>query len=240
MITVKNLRHRYGARVVVRIDEMEIERGEIVAIVGPSGAGKSTLMRLLALLESPTEGAIEIDIAGQAIIPTSLSIEARRQIVMVFQRPSLLSRSVYDNVAYALRVRGGRDVREKVLHILKQVDMIDLINAKPRQLSGGEMQRVAIARALVLNPSLLVLDEPTANLDPANIRLLERLFIEHNQEHGTTILIVTHNIFQAKRMAQRVGLMIGSELVELSDVDTFFNNPADSRTNAFVSGEFVY
>jgi tungstate transport system ATP-binding protein len=240
VITVKNLRHRYGERVVVNIDALEITRGEIAAIVGPSGAGKSTLMRLLALLEPPTEGSIQININGGQVSSDTVSIEERRQMVMVFQRPSLLSRSVYDNVAYSLRIRGNGNIHEKVMQVLQRVDMQSLANVKPRQLSGGELQRVAIARALVLNPALLVLDEPTANLDPANIRLLEELFTEQNEQHGTTILIVTHNIFQARRLARRVGLMIGGELVEISDVDTFFNHPQDARTSAFVSGDFVY
>jgi tungstate transport system ATP-binding protein len=159
---------------------------------------------------------------------------------MVFQRPSLLSRTVYDNVAFPLRLRGSNDHQDKIKQALERVDMLPLVDAKPHQLSGGELQRVALARVLVLNPAVMVLDEPSANLDPANIRIIETLIKEQNALHGTTILVVTHNIFQAKRLAHRVGLMMGGELVELCDVDTFFNSSADPRTRAFVSGDFIY
>lgn len=240
MIRVQNLQHRYENRLIVSVDALDVSQGEIVAIVGPSGAGKSTLMRLLALLERPTEGAVEVTINGRRLTLDTLSIAERRELVMVFQRPSLLSRSVYDNIAYPLRIRGSNHNHQKIMQALEKVDMRSLAHARPQQLSGGEFQRVAIARALVLNPAILVLDEPTANLDPANIRILESLIREQNEQHGTTILTVTHNIFQAKRLAHRVGLIINGELVEMSDVETFFNAPVDARTRAFVTGDFVY
>jgi tungstate transport system ATP-binding protein len=169
-----------------------------------------------------------------------VTIDQRRRMVMVFQRPSLLSRSVYDNVAYPLRLRGNRDGHKRITRALERVSMLPLADSTPQQLSGGELQRVALARALVLNPRLMVLDEPTANLDPTNIRIIEGLIREQNAEQGTTILIVTHNIFQAKRLAHRVGLMIGGQLVELTTTETFFNNPTDDRTHAFVSGDLIY
>ena len=239
-VTVRQLKHTYSERTVVDIDDLFVAPGEIVAIVGPSGAGKSTLMRLIALLERPTTGTAEVRLNGASVTYDSVSIDERRKMVMVFQRPSLLSRSVYDNVAYPLRLRGNRNGHKLITHALERVSMLPLADSNPGQLSGGELQRVALARALVLNPALMVLDEPTANLDPANIRIIEGLIREQNAEHGTTMLIVTHNIFQAKRLAHRVGLMIGGKLIEITDTETFFNNPTDPRTRDFVAGDLIY
>ena len=239
-VGVKHIRHAYAGRTVINIDALEINAGEIVAIVGPSGAGKSTLMRLIALLEKPTQGVVEIAVNGQAVHYDTATIAARRQVMMVFQRPSLLNRSVYDNVAYPLRIRRENQLDERVKNMLERVDMLPHLKARPHELSGGELQRIALARALILDPKLLILDEPTANLDPANIRLLETLIRQQNEDYKTTILMVTHNIFQAKRLAQRVGLMINGELVELCAVDKFFNQPTDQRTRDFVAGDTIY
>jgi tungstate transport system ATP-binding protein len=159
---------------------------------------------------------------------------------MVFQRPVLLSRSVRANVAYGLRLRGERDGRARIDAALERVGLSALADAQPRTLSGGEMQRVALARALVLEPRALLLDEPTANLDPANVRLIEHLVREQHDMFGTTIILVTHNIFQARRLATRVGLMLDGELIEVAPADDFFNTPQDPRTISFLSGDFVY
>ena len=158
---------------------------------------------------------------------------------MVFQRPFLMSRTVFDNVAYGLRIRGDSNP-EAVWEALERVSLTKLAKAPANTLSGGEMQRVAVARALVIEPQVLLLDEPTANLDPYNARIIENLISEQNQQFHTTIVLVTHNIFQARRLATRVGLMLNGELVEIAPKDTFFESPADPRTKAFLSGDLVY
>jgi tungstate transport system ATP-binding protein len=124
--------------------------------------------------------------------------------------------------------------------VLKRVALFDLANASIRTLSGGEAQRVALARALVLEPRVLLLNEPTANLDPSSVYLIEELIREQNSQHDTTLVLVTHNIFQARRLASRVGLLWQGELVEVAPVGEFFNAPCDPRTKAFLSGTLVY
>jgi tungstate transport system ATP-binding protein len=118
--------------------------------------------------------------------------------------------------------------------------LLDLAHQRARTLSGGEAQRVALARAIVLRPDVLLLDEPTANLDPYNVGLIEEIIQRRNREQGTTLVLVTHNVFQAKRLAHRVALMLEGSIVEVTDVETFFESPEDPRTAAFVRGEMVY
>jgi tungstate transport system ATP-binding protein len=230
----------YGPRTVLNIPELTIEQGEIFGLVGPSGAGKSTLLRLLALLESPTAGTVSLNLNGHTVTRSTVSIDQRRQLAMVFQRPALLSRSVRANVAYGLRLRGNRDGRERIDEALERVSLTPLAEAHPRTLSGGELQRVAVARTLVLEPSVLLLDEPTANLDPANVRIIEELVRQQHQRYGITIILVTHNIFQARRLATRVAFLLEGQLIEVAPTDQFFDAPTDPRTAAFISGELVY
>jgi tungstate transport system ATP-binding protein len=229
----------YGQREVLHIDELAILQGEIFGVVGPSGAGKSTLLRLLDFLEPPTRGQIRFGAyvtGNNGLAPLSV----RRRLAMVFQRPVLLNTTVADNVAYGLRLRRDERIAQRVQAALEQVALSHLAAAPARTLSGGEMQRVALARAIVIEPEVLLLDEPTANLDPYNVGLIERIVAELNRERGTTIVLVTHNVFQARRLAQRAGLLLDGRLVEVSAASQFFTAPGDQRTAAFVRGEMVY
>jgi tungstate transport system ATP-binding protein len=229
----------YNGRKVLQVEQLDVYQNEILALVGPSGAGKSTLLRLLNFLEPPTEGALHfLDIA---VGPNgSVSLGVRRQVTTVFQRPLLLNRSVWANVAYGLRVRGREKASGRIEEALRQVGLIHLKRQRARTLSGGEAQRVALARAIVLEPQVLLLDEPTANLDPYNVKVIEESVAELNQERGTTMVLVTHNVFQARRLANRVALLLEGRLIEVADVTTFFESPRDPRTAAFVHGEMVY
>ncbi len=231
------LRKSYDSRVVVDLEGLEVHAGEVLALVGPSGAGKSTLLRLLNFLEPPTAGTIVY--RGRSFGDQRVPISVRREITTVFQRPALLRGSVRRNVAYGLGLRGRRDDR-RVAQMLVQVGLDGLASAKAQRLSGGEMQRVALARALVIQPTVLLLDEPTANLDPANVATIEDIVRRQNREAGTTVVLVTHNVFQARRLATRVGLMLSGRLVEIQPAPQFFDSPADPRTAAFVHGEMVY
>jgi len=229
----------YDGRRVLQVEHLDVYRGEILALVGPSGAGKSTLLRMLNFLEPPSSGSIAFfDTLLEAGQPVPM--ELRRRVTMVFQRPILLNRNVWANVGYGLQLRGQRDSRELIRSNLQRVGMLEMARQQGRTLSGGELQRVALARAMVLQPDVLLLDEPTANLDPYNVGLIEDIMRGLNGEKGTTIVLVTHNVFQARRMAQRVGLLLDGQLVEVADVEKFFQSPRDPRTGAFARGEMVY
>ena len=229
----------YKTRKVLEVERLCIQQGEILALVGPSGAGKSTLLRLLNFLEPPTQGQIHFhDCVFSA--EKEMPLDLRREVTMVFQRPMLLNRSIYANVRFGLELRGIRDCKDRVQAALAEVGLEKLAHQKAQCLSGGEAQRVALARAIVMQPEVLLLDEPTANLDPYNVGLIEKIVLHLNQLHHTTLVLVTHNVFQAKRLAQRVTFLLDGKVIEVSDADTFFNQPQDPRTSAFVRGDMVY
>lgn len=236
MYQLENIEHRYGTRVVLKLEKLSVQRGEVLALVGPSGAGKSTLLRLLNFLETPTAGKIVFD--GNALTAEA-PLNFARRVTTVFQRPILLNRSVQANIAFGLQLRGQRD-EARVQAVLQQVGLQAFANAPARKLSGGEQQRAALARALVLQPDVLLLDEPTANLDPYNVNLIEQIVREQNQTQGTTVVLVTHNLFQAKRLAHRTGLLLNGQLIENAPTEDFFATPQSARTAAFVRGEMVW
>ncbi len=236
---LRGVNKAYNGRCVLHVGNLDIRRGEIFALVGPSGAGKSTLLRLLNFLEPPTSGTLrflDAEFSPNCLMP----LELRRRVTTVFQRPILLNRSVWDNVNYGLRLRGRRNGTKLVDSTLEQVGLQALASQRARTLSGGEAQRVALARAMVLKPDVLLLDEPTANLDPYNVGLIEDIARTLNQKQGTTLVLVTHNVFQARRLAHRVALVLEGQIVEVADVDTFFESPQNPRTGAFIRGEMVY
>jgi tungstate transport system ATP-binding protein len=236
---LRNVTKSYADRQVLAVEHLDIYPNEIFALVGPSGAGKSTLLRLLDFLEPQTEGLIRfLDREFGQGSPAPMSV--RRQVTTVFQRPVLLNRTIAANIAYGLRLRGVRDTSGLVRSALQRVGLQALARQQARTLSGGEAQRVALARAIILQPRVLLLDEPTANLDPYNVGLIEDIVRGLNGASGTAVVLVTHNVFQARRLADRVGLLLEGRLIEVADVDQFFGAPEDPRTGAFVRGELVY
>ena len=232
-----DLQQTYHGRRVLDVDRLSIGRGEALALVGPSGAGKSTLLRMLNFLERPSGGTLAFD--GQPA-PDGLPLTQRRRVTAVFQRPALLRRSVAANVGYGLRLRGQKLPPEETAAWLDRLGLAHLARQSALKLSAGEAQRVALARALVLRPDVLLLDEPTANLDPYNVGLIEQIVAKLNRERGATIILVTHNIHQARRLAHRVAFMLDGKIIEIADNHTFFAAPSDPRTAAFVRGEMVY
>jgi tungstate transport system ATP-binding protein len=240
VLTVDNVSKQYGPREVLRVERLSFAAGRIHGVMGPSGAGKSTLLRLLNLLERPTAGRILY--RGRDVYAYRPQLELQRRMAMVFQKPVLFDGTVYENVAYGLRVRGARgpEAAGKVDDALRRVGLEPLRRARALTLSGGEAQRVAMARALVLEPDVLLLDEPTSNLDPNNVALLEGLIRGASGGNGTAVILVTHNVFQAQRLADRVIFLYEGRVVEEGPAAQVFEAPGDERTRAFIRGEMVY
>jgi tungstate transport system ATP-binding protein len=233
------VQQRYNGRNVLNVGKMAIERGEILALVGPSGAGKSTLLRLLNFLEAPTGGRLTFD--GELVSDAQpLPLATRRRVTTVFQRPVLLKRSVAANLQYGMGLHGKKLSPELQTAWLEKLGLQKLARQLAVKLSAGEAQRVALARALLVQPDVLLLDEPTANLDPYNVGLIETIVREENVRRGMTVILVTHNIFQARRLAHRTGLLLNGELIEVGETKAFFTAPKREETNAFVRGELVY
>jgi tungstate transport system ATP-binding protein len=195
------------------------------------------MLRILNFLETPLDGRIVFN--G---INNSYKIDARRRMSMLFQTPAIFNTSVFGNVAYGLQVRGmdKKAIKEKVMNALNIVGLDGKEHQKARTLSGGEAQRMAFARAIVYDPDILLLDEPTANLDPANVAKIEEIIKRIRSERGTTIVIATHNIHQVKRIADRVGILLNGELIEVNSKDAIFTAPKDARSAAFLKGEMIY
>lgn len=238
----EGLQKRYGRRCVVQLERLDIRGGEILAILGPSGAGKSTLLKLLSFLEYPSAGKMYY--TGRSMIAADVPLQIRREVTLVMQASQLLKRSVAANIEYGLRLRGisPRDpaVSHYVERVVQRLGLSELLEQPADTLSGGEKQRVALARALVLKPRVLLLDEPTSNLDPYHIQLIESMVAESHIAEGMTIVIVTHNIFQAKRLADRVALMIDGKLIEIGEKTPFFERPQHPDTARFLAGEMLY
>jgi len=241
-ISLEGVSRRYKDVDAVRDVSLSVNEGEVFGVLGPSGAGKSTLLRLMDLLESPDRGSVSVN--GKQMDASSIgAYETRKTFGMVLQRPMVLNRSVWNNLCYPLRLRGWEEdrIEEKVGSELHKLGLHDRRGKNARTLSGGETQRLCFSRATIHNPQILLLDEFAANLDPANVVLLEGQvagFIE--EDASRTVVIVTHNMFQAKRMCDRIALMWNGEIIETADKDKFFSSPDDPRTSAFVKGELVY
>jgi tungstate transport system ATP-binding protein len=228
----------YGGRPVLDIARLEVVAGEALCLVGPTGAGKSTLLRLLASLERPAAGTVSF--GSYRLDGPGLPLAVRRRITLMFQRPLLLTGTVRANVEYGLRLRGRRGRSQLAGAVLERLGLGGLASRSARSLSGGETQLVALARALVLEPDVLLLDEPTAHLDPARVALAEDAVRELHQSRGSLVVWATHNLFQARRVARRVAYLLDGRLIEVADTETFFTAPQDPRTTAFVRGEMVY
>lgn len=220
------------------IDRLDIVESEVLCLLGPTGSGKTTLLRLLTSLEQATSGQITL---RSKIVPLSgLSLSEQRRVGYVPQRPHLLNDTVRANVEYGLSLRRGAGDHVKTNGALETLGLARLADQPGRTLSGGQTQLVALARALVYEPDILLLDEPTSSLDPAHVALVERVVGDYHRSHNATIVWTTHNLFQARRVAQRIAFLLSGELIELSPVESFFASPADARTAAFVRGEMVY
>ena len=215
-----------------RIDNIDLDLapGSLTVVMGPNGAGKSLLLRLLHGLIEPTAG--EVFWGGQP-----LHVGLRRRQAMVFQRPVLLRRSVAANLRFALKLRGISS-EARVLAVLEEVGLSDRAAQPARRLSAGEQQRLALARALALEPQVLFLDEPTANLDPFSMAAIEAI-VARSRERGTKIILVTHDVGQARRLADDVIFLNRGRLIEHSPADRFFERPESTQARDYLAGRLV-
>jgi len=234
------LHQRYGEREVLENINAEVDRSEVFALIGPTGAGKTTLLRLIDLLETPTSGKIYFD--GVDVTEYGkVRLEARRRMAFVLQKPAVFNASIYDNIAYGLRWRGKKrsDIKEKVNNILEIVGLSTDKSRNARTLSGGEVQRVAIARAIAIEPEVLLLDEPTANLDPISISEIEELISRVMLEYDTTIIMATHDMAQGQRLAKRIGVLIDGKILQTGEPREVFNSPQNREIAEFVGVENI-
>ncbi|MXV63370.1 ATP-binding cassette domain-containing protein [Natronorubrum sp. JWXQ-INN-674] len=249
-----DVHHGYGTETVFEGVSLSVSPGEVVAIIGPSGVGKSTLLRLLALFDAPNRGSIEYENQAVWDVSEQRRLEYRRRIGMVFQEASLFDASVRRNAEYGLRVR--RSWTDRLRHELSSlvgktngtgdaIDALETVGLREQadqdasSLSGGEAQRVAFARALAYEPDILLLDEPTSDLDPRNTAVIEDAILEARRR-GIGVVIATHDMHQAERIADRVAVLLGNDIIEVGNTETVFENPTDERTRKFIEGELIY
>ena len=224
-----------GVPVIKRLS-MKVRDGQVLSIIGPNGAGKTTLLRMMALLDKPTEG--EIYYNGKKVDDSSVNA-IRGKVTMVFQRTVNFNKTVYKNVAYGpeLKKMSESKIKRRVMQALGLVGMKKFADRRAKKLSGGEQQRLAIARALVLEPELLLLDEPTANLDPKNTLGIERII---NEIKGrTTVVIATNNPYQAGRLSDRIVCLLDGRLIGEGTTKEIIDRPRDARIKKFVRGELI-
>ena len=236
MIKIENLHKRFGKLEVLNGIDINVEKGEIIAIIGPSGSGKSTFLRCINRLEEPSEGKIFID--GENILSKETNInKIREKVGMVFQHFNLFPhKNVIKNITLApIKIKNySLELAEKKADkLLSKVGLLDKKYAFPNQLSGGQKQRIAIARALAMEPEVMLFDEPTSALDPEMIKEVLDVMIELARE-GMTMLIVTHEIGFAKNVATRILFMNDGKILEDEKPEEFFNNPKHSRTKEFL------
>ncbi|MQY81071.1 MAG: ATP-binding cassette domain-containing protein [Dehalococcoidia bacterium] len=240
LIETVNLCQRYGERDILKNVNLRIDRGEVFALIGPTGAGKTTLLRLIDLIDEPASGKIFFD-GVDAAAPAAVRLGMRRCMAFVLQKPVVFNVSVHDNIACALRWRGvrGSKLKEKVNHITDVVGLSDYGNRNARQLSGGEVQRVAIARAMAIEPEVLLLDEPMANLDPLSAARIEELISSIIRRYATTIIMATHDLSQGQRLADRMAVMMGGELLQTGSSKDVFTSPRNREVAEFVGVENI-
>lgn len=246
-IEAKNVDFYYGSFHALKNINMNIEENEVVAFIGPSGCGKSTFLRLFNRMNdlipgSRLEGEIKID--GRNIYDRSVNVdELRKNVGMVFQRPNPFPKSIYENVAYGLRVNGVKDetfIAERVEKSLKGAALWDEVKDKLKKsayaLSGGQQQRLCIARAMAVAPSVLLMDEPASALDPISTAKVEELIHEIKKDY--TIVIVTHNMQQATRVSDKTAFFYLGQLIEFDKTTKIFTNPSNEETQNYITGRF--
>jgi len=244
----------YGDETVLDDVSIGVDSGEVLTVVGPSGTGKTTLLRLLSMFRRPDAGTVAwhgTDVWG---LSDEERLAVRRQISMVFQEPSLFNAPVARNVLYGQRVRqswrervrrrvrnavGDRSMTETAHTALETVGLLDKRDRNALSLSGGEAQRVAFARALAVDPEIMLLDEPSSNLDPRNTAVLEEAILRA-KARGVGVVVATHDMNQAERISDRIAFVYDGRVVESGPPERIFDDPRDQRTKRFVAGDLLY
>lgn len=246
-IETRDINFWYGDFHALKGISMNIEEKSVVAFIGPSGCGKSTFLRLLNRMNDlipNTRLTGEIRIDGQNIYGKGIQVDdLRKNVGMVFQRPNPFPKSIFENVAYGLRVNGTTDnafIRQRVEEALKSAalweEVKDKLKVSAYALSGGQQQRLCIARAMAVSPSILLMDEPASALDPISTAKIEELIHELKQQY--TIVIVTHNMQQAARVSDKTAFFYLGEMVEFGDTKRIFTNPEKVETQNYITGRF--
>ncbi len=247
IIETKDLNFWYGDFHALKNINMEIESNTLTAFIGPSGCGKSTYLRLFNRMNDLIEGSRlegQVLISGKDIYAKDIDVDTlRKRVGMVFQRPNPFAKSIFDNVAYGLRVNGIKDkkvIAETVEQSLKGAalwdEVKDKLNKSAFELSGGQQQRLCIARALAVKPEILLMDEPASALDPISTVKIEELIFQLKKDY--TIVIVTHNMQQAARVSDKTAFFYLGELVEYDDTNKIFTNPSVPATQNYITGRF--
>ncbi len=246
IIETKDLRLWYGNNEALKGVSMEIPKNQITALIGPSGCGKSTYLKTLNRMNDLIEGCkIEgkVTLEGEDIYGDMDVNLLRKRVGMVFQKPNPFPMSIYDNIAYGPRIHGVRSkvaLDEIVERSLRQAaiwdECKDRLKKSALSMSGGQQQRLCIARALAVEPEVLLMDEPTSALDPISTSKIEELVLELKKQY--TIIIVTHNMQQALRIADKTAFFLLGEVIEFDDTEKMFSTPSDKRTEDYITGRF--
>jgi phosphate transport system ATP-binding protein len=246
-VRVRDLNVYYGTNHAIRDASLDIEQSQVTALIGPSGCGKSTFVRAINRMHDLTpsarvSGSVEIDgvdVYSRRVDP----IVMRRRVAMVFQRPNPFPMSIFDNVAYGLRVNGERDrvriaglVEDSLRRAVLWDEVKDRMSDSGITLSGGQQQRLCIARVLALRPEVILMDEPASALDPIATVKIEELIAELRRDY--TVVIVTHSMAQAGRVSDRTAFFLDGSIVEVGTTTQIFTRPKDRRTEDYITGRF--
>ena len=221
-LEIEDLAKSCGRAEILKDINLRVMRGEVLALIGPTGSGKTSLLRLINLLEGPSSGRIMIEGREVSSLPESDLLPVRRRMAMVFQKPVMFRADVEHNVSFGLKMRGKKEMR-MVQKALASVGLSGYERRDANTLSGGEMQRIALARALILEPELLLLDEPTANLDPKSVEAIDRL-LQGLAGQRTTVILATHNMQEALMLADRVAVLELGRLTSVGRPDEVFGS----------------
>ena len=245
-IQVKNLDLFYGDNQALKNINIDIEKNKVTALIGPSGCGKSTFLRTLNRMNDLIAGVKidgEILVDGKDIYKDFNEIDLRKKVGMVFQKPNPFPMSIYDNIAYGPRVHGVKDKKtlDKIVEkSLKGAALWDEVKDRLKKsalgLSGGQQQRLCIARTIAVSPEIILMDEPTSALDPISTNKMEELMDQLKKDY--TVVIVTHNMQQAGRIADKTAFFLSGELIEYGKTEDIFYRPQDKRTEDYISGRF--
>jgi tungstate transport system ATP-binding protein len=238
-LVVSNINKSYSRLPVLKDCSFSFEKNGIYVLIGPNGSGKSTFFRICSLLEEPGKGLVDY-FSGESRVKKDISL--MRRISLVLPKIGVFNTTVFKNVAYGLKIRGhnNTEIRKKAEQALELVGLVHKKNTNALALSSGETQRLGVARAMVIEPEILFLDEPTASLDPHSTTVIEETIQQIKEDKKITIVMTTHNVFQAQRLADTVLFMYEGTIVEHGPNKEFFEKPRDERTHRFITGKMVY